>query len=264
MSNKIFYPSNTEGLDEVAEALLNSEVSEVRVEGSLNVKNPGDYIQVPGVNGLYGNPAAISKFEVQGMNNKNYEDTHKAVFQLREGVYIPPPSIFMPHFKNVVSAYKNNQPVFDAAGNPVSRQELEEIYKHLTTNFKDAYGGNKPGAWTWLNARYVQGSGFKKLDLETIIGVDADGTFKTRKEPLLPCLDESVFAEIAFNAQGLATKKSAEQNYKQGENIHYYKPVKGRVAGFGADSGGADLGCGRDPGDSGASLGVFLCAEGAR
>ena len=264
MSKTIFYQSDTEGLDEVAEALLNSEAGNVRVEGSLNVKNPGDYIQVPGVNGLYGNPVVISKFEVAGMNNKNYEDTHKAVFQLREGVYIPPPSIFMPHFKNVVSAYKNNQPIFDAAGNPVSRQELEEIYKHLTTNFKDAYGGNKPGAWTWLNARYVQGSGFKKLDLETIIGVDADGTFKTRKEPLLPCLDKDVFAEIAFNAQGIPTQKSAEQNYKQGENIHYYKPVKGRVAWFDAGSVRADLLCYGNPVGSDASLGVFLCAEGAR
>ena len=55
-----------------------------------------------------GNPVFISKFEVLGMNGKNYEDTHRAAFQLQKGLYIPTPAIFMPHFKNVVETYKNN------------------------------------------------------------------------------------------------------------------------------------------------------------
>ncbi|MBI2507426.1 hypothetical protein HYV89_00560 [Candidatus Woesearchaeota archaeon] len=220
------------------------------------LENPRDYIQIPGINGIHRNPIAISKFEVQGMNGKNYEDTHRAVFQLEKGLYIPTPAIFMQHFKNIIDTYQNNQTIFDASGNPISKEEHEEIYRHLTTDFKDIYGNNQPGAWTWLNAGFVQGTGFNNLDLETIIGINADGTFKTRKEPLLPCLNKDAYAEIMFNAQGIATTKTRKQEYKRGENIYFYNPVKGAVAGFRSNSGRADLGCGRNPAGSNSSLGV--------
>ena len=230
----------------------------------ISLENPKDYVQVPGIKGIHRAPVVISKYEAAGMNNMNYENTHRAVFQLGKGLYIPPPGIFMPHFKNVVSTYKNNQPLLDAEGNPIRREEHGEIYKHLTTNFKDIYGANHSGAWTWLNARFVPGTGFNGLDLETIIGIKPDKTFETKKEPLIQCLDEDkVYADLIFNTQGLSIKKSTEQNYKQGENLRYRKPIKGRVARFGADSNGAGVICYRDPEVSGSALGVFLCAEGA-
>ena len=228
------------------------------------LENPRDYIQIQGIKGIHGNPVGISKFEVQGMNGKNYEDTHKAVFQSGKGLYIPTPAIFMQHFKNIVDTYQNNQTIFDASGNPISKGEHEEIYRHLTTNFKDIYGNNQQGAWTWLNAGFVQGTGFNNLDLETIIGINADGTFKTRKEPLLPCLNEDAYAEIIFNAQGIATAKSRKQKYNQGKNIYFWKPRNGRVARFYADSDRVDLNCDGYPEYSNSSLGVFLCAEGVR
>ena len=229
---------------------------------AANIENPRDYIQVPGVNGIHGNPVVISKFEVQGMNKKNYEDTHRAAFQLQKGLYIPTPAIFMPHFKNVVETYKNNQLLLNAEGNPIRREEHEEIYRHLTTNFKDVYNTNQPGAWTWLNARFVPGKSPNSSDLETIIGINPDGDFETRKEPLLQCLSKDAYAEIVFNSQGFPTQKSRKQEYKQGENLYYWKPVNGRVARFYADSDRVDLNCDRDPGNSNSALGVFLCAEG--
>ena len=57
--------------------------------------NPREYIQV-GINGLNGTPVAISAYELQGSNNKNYEDAHR--FALQQGLYIPTPTIFMTHF----------------------------------------------------------------------------------------------------------------------------------------------------------------------
>src|SRR3989338_3911458 len=88
------------------------------------LENPRDYIQIQGIKGIYGNPVVISKFEVQGMNGKNYEDTHRLVLQPQNGLYIPTSAIFMPHFKNVVDAYNNNGIILDADGNQINRQEL--------------------------------------------------------------------------------------------------------------------------------------------
>ncbi|MBI4159057.1 hypothetical protein HY500_02245, partial [Candidatus Woesearchaeota archaeon] len=43
----IFYQSDTEGLDEVAEALLNSDVSTAgATPENLSVENPRDYIKI--------------------------------------------------------------------------------------------------------------------------------------------------------------------------------------------------------------------------
>ena len=103
--------------------------------GTPSTFNREDYVRIPGMDGLYGNPVFISKFEVLGMNGKNYEDTHRHVLQTQNGLYIPTPAIFMPHFKNVINTYNNKGVLLDASGAQISREEHEEIYKHLTTNF---------------------------------------------------------------------------------------------------------------------------------
>ena len=221
-----------------------------------------DYILIPDVKGLFGDPVFVSKFEVSGTNGKNYEDTHRLVFQSQNGLYIPPPRIFMPHFKNVVGTYNNNGVLLDANANPISGEEHEEIYRHLTTNFKDIYGHNRPGAWTWLNARFVPGSGFNELDLETVVGIEQNGSLRTKKEPLMPYLKKDCYAELEFNAQGLPTSEAAYQEYRQGKNLRSFYPREGSVARFDADSDGAGFDCGRGPQGSNSALGVFLCTEG--
>ena len=133
--------------------------------------------------------------------------------------------------------------------------------KHLTTNFKDIYQTGRSGAWTWLNARFVKGSGFNNLDLEKIVGIEQNGDLKTKKEPLMLCLDDNIYAELKFNAQGFPTHKAGDQKYEQGKNMWFYQPTKDAVARFNAYSGRANFGCYGIPQSSDASLGVFLCAE---
>ena len=219
-----------------------------------------DYLQVPNVVGIHGKPVIISKFEIQEANNLNYNGAHE--FALKQGLYVPTPSIFMPHFNNVISTYKNKQPLLDGEGNPIPREEHEDIYKHLTTNHKVVYAGGREGAWTWLNARFVEGTGFNNLDLETITDLLSDGNFQTIKSPLQITLNEDTYAELSFNPQGLPISKSKVQKYKQGDNFYFWKPVLNRVARFYAGSGRARLNCSRDPSIRNASLGVFGCAEG--
>ncbi len=221
--------------------------------------DPSEYVRI-GINGLKGNPVLISKFEIPSANNKNYNETHE--FVLSKGLYIPTPAIFMTYFKNVMDAHDRKAKLFDGNGQEIKAKELKDIYQHLTKDHIDVYSGGNVGAWTWLNARFVKGTGFKSLDLETIIGIDKKGNFQTEEEPLLPCHNQDSYVDLQFNNQGLATNQSGDQNYKPGENIYFWTPRKDCVAGFGADAVRAGLSC-WDPDYSDASLGVFACAEGA-
>jgi hypothetical protein len=222
--------------------------------------NPKDYIQV-GMNGLHGNPVLISKYEVTGANGKNYEDTHK--FVLNQGLYMPTPQIFMTYFNRVMTAYAGSSKLFDGNGSEIKGSELEDLYLHLTKNHKNRYGNSGVGTWTWLNAKFVNGIGFRNLDLETVVGL-GNGTLQTKTAPLEQCGWDDEFVNLDFNSQGLAKTKSKSQKYNQGSNIYFWFPREGCVARFGADSGRADLSCDRDPSDSYSSLGVYACAEGAQ
>ena len=234
------------------------DIQPIMSSTSFDIKGSMPYIQV-GINGLYGKPVAISRFELPGYNNTKWEKEH---FKLHEnGLYMPTPSIFMKHFKNVVDAFNNNKTLYYANNSPVSKDDIKDIYLHLTKDHIAIYGSN-PGAWTWLNARFVKGSGFNNLDLETVIGANKN-TLIRREEPLEQCLFEDSYAEIEFNSQGLAVKKYKDDSYKQGKNIKFWYPRKDAVARFLADSDGADLNCLRDPDYSYSGLGVFGCAEGA-
>lgn len=220
--------------------------------------NSREYVQV-GINGIHGEPVVISCFELPDSNNMNYTNTHKKL--LKSGLYVPTPAIFMTHFQNVIKAKKGDRPLLYVDGESVPDNEVKEMYKHLTTNYKDIFGKGQSGAWTWLNARFVHGDGFNNLDLETVIGLEGN-KLKTKKERLLECLPQEGFARLTYNEQGLATTAGGE-NYSAGKNFYFYPPQKDRVARFNADSGRAGLYCNRNPSGTVASLGVFGCAEGA-
>ena len=235
-----------------------------QTQGNLQVKTDfSKYIQV-GMSGLNGSPVVISPFELENFNNMNYDNTHVKLFE--NGLYMPTPGIFMPHFKNVVEAFHETKKLFYADGSEVPREEISDMYNHLTKDFKDIYGQGQPGVWTWLNAKFVKGKGARDLELEAVIGKSETSKkprLETTKEELENCLFEDVFIDFAFNSQGLASSESKyhEQEYKQGENIRFWYPREGAVAGFIASSGRAGLSCVRYPSNSGHALGVFGCAE---
>jgi len=204
--------------------------------------NPEEFIQT-GKN-------LISKYEPDFTKNFNYEDTH--VLVLKKGLIIPKPGLFIPHFLNVVNAFNGKNKLYDGNNRELSRNEIEDIYKHLT---KDHING---GAWSWLNSRFVKGSGFNNLDIEYINGLDSNNNLTTIKEPLEDCLMEDCYVDLDFNKQGLAVKKSKKQEYEQGKDIKYWHPRENYVARFYADSDGAFL----NPWGSYSVPGVFVCAEG--
>jgi len=224
--------------------------------------DPRNYIQV-GMNGLHGSPVLISKYEIAGANGKNYEDTHK--FVLSQGLYVPTSAIFMTYFNRVMNAHVNNAKfkLYDGNGAEIKGKELNDLYFHLTKNHIASYHGGQEGAWTWLNARFVSGSGFNGYDLETVVGL-GNGKLQTKTAPLEQCEWKDEYVNLDFNPQGLAKTKSKNQKYKQGANVYFYFPRKDCVAWFNADSDRAILYCLGDPSGSNSSLGVYACAEGAQ
>ncbi|MEK6879198.1 MAG: hypothetical protein AABY22_06290, partial [Nanoarchaeota archaeon] len=175
--------------------------------------NPREYIQL-GINGIHRTPAVISAYELQESNNKNYENAHR--FVLEKGLYMPTPFLFMAYFKKVMSAQKGAGKLHYADGFQVPDAEVNEIFRHLTSNHKDIFASSNPGVWTWLNAQ------FNKGNLETVTGIDSTGNLIKTSSKLESCLNKDCYVNIDFNFQGLATPTSISQNqkYSQGENIY--------------------------------------------
>ena len=235
----------------------NSENGVFEFKNSNIVKS--DYIQIPGTGKV------ISKYEIAGHNNLNWQDTH---FKLHEnGLYMPVIPLFSKHFVNVIDSYNSNgkRPLFDANANPVSQKETKDIYNHLTKNHIASYekeGGNQEGAWTWLDAFFREDNGMKILsEHKTIISNGNKALLPGKTEALENCLMEDCFSELIFNSQGLPTAKFTNQNYIQGKNIKFWFPRNGAVARFDADSGRASLYCHWVPSDRDSSLGVFAVAQ---
>lgn len=212
--------------------------------------NPRDYIQVPQYN------MVIAKAETH--KGKNMFETLEAL--AGENMFMPSPAEFMRHWMNVKTAAVDRTNVLVYAdGTNVSDAEALDLWNYMSS-------GHRGGAWTWLNAL------FKVEDHdEWYIGQKLKVVTNARGEKILEGTPKKLdcpirtdcYVDLEFNAQGFPVRKSAEQQYKQGQNARFYHPRADRVARFDANSGRAYLDCFRDPSSRVAGLGVFACAAGS-
>ena len=210
-------------------------------------RNPRNYILVP----QYNLQIAIQETH----KGKNLYDTLDAVAD--EGLKVPSPNVFMSHWLNVKEAVVDKKRILYYADNTlVSPDIAEDLYRRLSSD-------HNGGCWTWLNAYFEQEGDkwFITTDLKTIKNRNKV-SLQGNKQELESCLREDCFAELEFNSQGLAVRKSPNRNYSQGQNIKFWHPHDKGVARFVADSGGASLDCDGSPSDRSSALGVFACAEG--
>ena len=227
---------------------------------AFEFKNPdivgSDYIRIPGINRV------ISRFELAGYNNMNWQNTH---FKLHDnGLYMPTIPEFMQHFLNVLDVFKSNgkKKMLDANGNPISEKDTEDLYKHLTTNHLPQYGGSY-GTWTWLDALFSSDGNSLKFNSEHRTSKNQGERILVPKksEPLEACLTGNFWAGLKLNRQGLPVEQSSSNSNKPGENIYFWPPVADRVARFYAYSGGAGLDCDGSPVNWDPGLGVYAVAE---
>ena len=253
MANRPLVPVSVEGLEDIAEALLNSKKNGDGEEGSqsINTKVNIDrtqYIQIPQKNVL------IRKGEEH--KGLNWEQT---IYALGEnGLYMPSPAIFMQHFMNVKNASEGKFILYDGNNKPIDKPEAKDIWEYLTT-------GHRGGCWTWFDAFFKQ-DGNNPIYMETnhrVVGSGNSKKLSSKRVNLDSHVSENSYVTLNFNKDGLLTAKSSLNKYKQGENIYFYSPVKDKVARFYSNSGRAFLNCSGDPSVTDSSLGVFACAGGA-
>ena len=203
--------------------------------------NPRDYITVPGYN------IVIAKAETH--KNRNWLETLDDLGA--EGLMVPTIAQFMCHWMNVKTAVVDGMNILQYAdGTAVPNTEAEDLWKYMSS-------GHRGGCWTWLNARFLENGGNWKMVSEY------KGTSSKNVEVDLKCrIRQDKLVGLAFNDQGFPELESQETSYKAGQNIYFYHPRNNTVARFSADSDWADLGCGGDPSDRDASLGVLACAAG--
>ena len=170
---------------------------------------------------------------------------------LKWGFTVPSTSPFMQHYVDVNDASNGKGVLYDASGDLIEGTRLTNYVNALNSKY-----------YVNLNAKFVEGSGFLDLDLETIMGIDPDGAPIFSRVPLERCFEKDGMIDLqSLNSQGFPTEKSTFKDYVPGRVIMFYRPVEDRVAWFDADSYWDNLDCYGGPALSGASLGVRVARE---
>jgi len=116
-----------------------------------------DFVQIPGFDQV------ISKYELGGIGEKicSHKDESfgecysKAFDQIKDkGLTIPTPYLFLKHVSNVISCFEDNEPLFDAKGEPFSEEEKISIYKEITKEDSYLHKYHYSGG-VWLNSYYT-------------------------------------------------------------------------------------------------------------
>jgi hypothetical protein len=182
---------------------------------------------------------------------------HANIQVLQRGLIMPTPREFMAHYQNANLAVENKSVLYDASGELIESERLKSYVEMLNH-----------GCLVWLNARFVEGTGFIGIDLETVTGLDAEGNLIRKKEPLEECLHENCWAEVdSMNSQGFFTKKADAHRYIPGKVIYSHHPIEGYVGAFNALRDLAYI-ASSDPTTSvfpmmgPYDIGVFACAKG--
>ena len=125
-----------------------------------------------------------------------YIETHEGV--LNEGLEVPTPSKFMHHYRNVYEANQGRGVIYDTSGKLIEGERLERYFHALTDKNIEI----------WLNAMFVEGSGFRGTNLETITGLE-NGGLVTRRDQLEEYIRKPmVLGDLeSLNSQGLPTEE---------------------------------------------------------
>ena len=182
-----------------------------------------------------------------------------------QGLYMPSIAEFMSHWNNVREASEGKRKLVYADGKTVDNIEAKGLWNYMSSTDRSLF--NNDPCWIWLNAYFDKGNdGRMQMKTDLQVKVDKGKKYLDGKSALLETCSSANggFVRLNFNRQGLPVVDDKRKNvvYEQGENLYFWKPVEGRVAGFYADSGWAGLDCNGGPSSRNSSLGVFACAEG--
>lgn len=208
--------------------------------------NPDNYALIFG-----GDEATSALSMQQQLSGMNFHEMNRAA--LEQGLSLARAGDFTPLHRDVNLALQGRGVLYDASGNLIDGNKLVEVGKSFN------------GAWGYLNDAFKKSSsgdkGFLGLDITHVTSFNGDEPIFER-QPLEECVVDCWADTEAINGQGFYTKEAPVQKFEQGKTVYVHKPIAGRVARFGADSGGAYLGASGNPLSTDPTLGGFLRAEG--
>jgi len=120
-----------------------------------------DFINVPGEDFVIGKKPIHHEL--------GWEETHKKL--LRNGYEMPTVKDIGTYLKLIGSVWGSNKPLYDADGDFLNREQIENIYENLTSNFA-----------IWINAKFNDNNGI--LQLEIVKGKYSNGELIYNKEQL--------------------------------------------------------------------------------
>ena len=224
------------------EAPIVAETTKTKTEQTPQIQTPQTQVDAQDIDDfIYVPPINLYVAKERSLNGLKWNQTIDEIYTKGitiEGIRaeMPTPFEFMSFLEYLLSGRING----------LAEKERKAIINDILK--AGGYRGNH------LNAKFIEGTGFNNLGIETII-LEPSGNPVKKTEPLLPCLSTG-WADInSKNSQGLLTKPYGS-SYEQGKNVYFWVPIIDSVARFRAGSGRAGLNCDRDPGYSGASLGV--------
>ncbi len=213
-----------------------------------------DYIRIPDTNVVIAREGSHEDF--------NWEDTHYSLAE--DGLFMPPPSLFMPYLKSIKLAAKGKLNLYDGNNKPILINDINRLCNHILCTYT--------GKVAWLDARFLHngsGSGFGSLDIETdhkivlekgkkkLIGVKMPLEQIVNKDNYLSL---NCYVDFDFNGQGLPISKSHNQERTRDHMLFWY-PHFDKVASFSAYATGSEFSCDQNPNDTRLKTHVYACAK---
>ena len=234
-------PVNPEGLDKIANELLNENISSsdpIQI-GTNPPTNPKDYLILETVDGK-NNGIGLYVAKAKDFFSKNWYETHEALnkegyqmLTIRQGI-------------DLIKLLKTGK-VYDGLKAKLKDAEIAQLFNEIVEV-------RTPWRAEWLDGRFV------KEDNEFyLLQEHKYDTSKSRSK-----LEERIIAKNRIKVDPLMKNTRFNLNdvnqyglpTKEGTELDYWYPTNGSVAWFRANSVGAGLICDRDSADSDAGLGV--------
>jgi len=215
-----------------------------RAQEEASIPSPEQYILLPGrAHGSYEYPDTLIA-KGRSIQSKKWQEAQDAL--KAEGKFMPT----IRQYADFLNLLKSGN-AYDGEGHAIAKSELDSI-------LDDIIPVRDPWRAEWLDASFSEQGEQFYIKYHKF---NSAGRLEQVQEPLqeslmqdkTPGIDLEDWLQNA-NEQGLPPPEAREGS------LYYWYPKDGRVAGFVAFSGRADLDCDGGPQDSDSALGVRACA----
>ena len=246
MSNPLYHTNLKDGeADEIDDLLLSTSTTPQNNSPPRpsSIPNPETYLVLPGKShGSYSYPDLLVPTQRTHLG-ETWDQVSQSV--PREGIMLT-----IRQYADFLSHLKSGRAVYDGKGARFDQSKVNALLDDILTV-------RSPYRAEWLDAKFSKMGLVRATWNITYHKIENDGRLTEVTEPLQDCLRENKTPGINLEYWlNNATQQGLPPKDTPNGNLYYWNPSDGRVARFGADSDGVDLGCNWDPRYSDGGLGV--------